>query len=43
MAEIKQLKYFANGEWKTSKTEKYMDVYTLGVLQSIQSIGQHRE
>ena len=27
MAEIKQLKYFANGEWKTSKTDKYMDVY----------------
>ena len=26
MAEIKQLKYFANGEWKTSKTDKYMDV-----------------
>ena len=27
MAEIKQLNYFVNGEWKTSKTEKYMDVY----------------
>ena len=24
MAEIKQLNYFVNGEWKTSKTEKYM-------------------
>ena len=27
MAEIKQLNYFVNGEWKTSKTDKYMDVY----------------
>ncbi len=27
MAEIKQLKYFANGEWLESKTEKYMDVF----------------
>ena len=27
MAQIKQLKYFAGGEWLESKTEKYMDVY----------------
>lgn len=27
MAEIKQLKFYANGEWIESKTEKYMDVY----------------
>ena len=27
MAQIKQLKYFAGGEWLESKTEKYMDIY----------------
>ena len=27
MVQIKQLKYFAGGEWLESKTEKYMDVY----------------
>lgn len=27
MAEIKKLKFHANGEWIESKTEKYMDVY----------------
>lgn len=27
MAEIKRLKYFANGEWLESKTEKYMNIY----------------
>ena len=27
MSQIKQLKYFAGGEWLESKTEKYMDVY----------------
>ncbi|MGN0468361.1 MAG: CoA-acylating methylmalonate-semialdehyde dehydrogenase [Acutalibacteraceae bacterium] len=27
MAEIKKLKYFANGEWLESKTEKYMDIH----------------
>ena len=27
MSEIKRLKYFAGGEWKESKTEKYMPVY----------------
>lgn len=27
MAQIKQLKYFAGGEWLDSKTEKYMDIY----------------
>ena len=27
MAQIKRLKYFANGEWLESKTEKYMDIY----------------
>ena len=27
MAEIKQLKYFCDGEWRTSTTDKYMDVY----------------
>lgn len=27
MSEIKRLKFYANGEWLESKTEKYMDVY----------------
>ena len=27
MAEIKRLKFYANGEWIESKTEKYMPVY----------------
>ena len=25
--EIKKLKYFAGGQWITSKTDKYMDIY----------------
>lgn len=27
MAQVKRLKYYANGEWLESKTEKYMDIY----------------
>ncbi|MBQ8943142.1 MAG: CoA-acylating methylmalonate-semialdehyde dehydrogenase [Clostridia bacterium] len=27
MMEIKKLKYFAGGQWITSKTDKYMDIY----------------
>ena len=27
MPEAKKLKYFVNGEWHESKTDRYMDVY----------------
>ena len=27
MSDIKKLKYFANGKWRDSKTDKYMDIY----------------
>lgn len=27
MGEIKKLKFFANGQWQESKSEKYMDIY----------------
>lgn len=27
MSEVKKLKFFANGKWQESKTQKYMDIY----------------
>ncbi|MDD5017543.1 MAG: aldehyde dehydrogenase family protein, partial [Eubacteriales bacterium] len=27
MNKVKRLKYYANGQWKDSRTEKYMPVY----------------